>query len=166
MRIDYEITKQDFLDAQRLAIQKSPLPLVRWTRLVSLLFGLSLLVFLIYAAARQGFSVRFVPGLAICLLFISMPLLNRRTQENLYKKSTSMHGKLSFDADDEGIRFAGGTFSSKLAWPHFVKYVEDDKVFLLYQNSQVFNLVPKRALSQEQITTLREYLQRNIRPNG
>jgi hypothetical protein len=94
MHIDYEISEQDFLDAQRLAIRKSAVRLVRWNRLVLPLFGVALLIFLIHATATQGFSVRSIPGLAVCLFFISVPLLNKRTQRNLYAKSTSMHGRL------------------------------------------------------------------------
>jgi len=109
MHIDYEISEQDFLDAQRLAIKNSSLRIVRWTLLVLPLFGLSLLIFLIHGTATQGFSVRLIPGLAVCLFFISVPLLNRRTQKNLYAKSTAMHGRLSLDADDDGMQFGGQT---------------------------------------------------------
>jgi len=78
-----------------------------------------------------------------------------------------MHGRLSLDADDDGMRFEGQTFSSKVSWSHFGKFLEDDEVFVLYQqNQRIFNTVPKRSLSPEQITTLRQYLERNIRSGG
>jgi hypothetical protein len=167
MHIDFEISEQDFLDAQRLATKNSSLRIVRWTRLVLPLFGLSLLIFLIHGTATQGFSVRLIPGLAVCLFFISVPLLNRRTQKKLYAKSTAMHGRLSLDADDDGMQFGGQTFSSKMSWSHFGKFFEDEKVFVLYQqNQRVFSSVPKRTLSPEQITTLRQYLQRNVSSGG
>lgn len=167
MHIDYEISEQDFLDAQRLAIRNSSVRLIRWNPLVLPLFGVLLLIFLIHGTAAQGFSVRLIPGLAVCLFFISVPLLNRRTQRKLYAKSPSVHGRISLDANDDGMQFRGHTFCSKVSWSHFGKFFEDDKVFVLYQqNQQIFNTVPKRSLSPEQVTTLRQYLERNISSPG
>jgi len=134
VQIEYEISEQDFMDAQRLAIRNSPMRLVRWTRWVLPLFGVGLLVFLINAVAKQGFSVRAVPGLAFCLFFISLPLLNRNTQKKLYAKTTSMHGKLSLEASEEGLQFRGPSFSSQVGWSNFCKFFEDEKSFVLYQN--------------------------------
>jgi hypothetical protein len=55
MQIEYEISEQDFIDAQRLAIKNSPVRLVRWTRWVLPLFGVALLIFLINVVVMQGF---------------------------------------------------------------------------------------------------------------
>ncbi len=44
----------------------------------------------------------------------------------------------------------------------FSRFFEDEKSFILYQNSRIFNLVPKRSLAPEQIKTLREYFERKI----
>jgi hypothetical protein len=162
MQIEYAISEQDFMDAQRLAIRNSPMRLVRWTRWVLPLFGVGLLIFLINAVVKQGFSMRAVPGLAFCLLFISLPLLNRNNQKKLYAKTTSMHGKLSLEASDEGLQFRGPSFSSQVGWSNFCKFFEDEKSFVLYQNSQVFNIVPKRGLSPDQVTSLRGYLDQKI----
>jgi hypothetical protein len=162
MQIEYEISEQDFIDAQRLAIRNSPMRLVRWTRWVLPLFGVGLLIFLINALARQGFSMRAIPGLAFCLLFISLPLLSRSNQKKVYAKNTAMHGKLSLEASDEGLKFRGPTFSSEVGWSNFCKFFEDERSFVLYKTSQVFNIVPKRELSPDQITSLRAYLDQKI----
>jgi len=162
MQIEYEISEQDFIDAQRLAIKNSPVRLVRWTRWVLPLFGVSLLIFLINAVAKQGFSIRAIPGLAFCLLFISLPLLSRSKQKKLYAKNTAMHGKMFLEASGEGLQFRGPTFSSQVGWSNFCKFFEDEKSFVLYKTSQVFNIVPKRGLSPDQITSLRGYLEQKI----
>jgi len=96
------------------------------------------------------------------LFIISIPLLSRRTQKKVYAKNTAMHGRLSLAADEDGLRFQGPTFSSQIGWQNFSRFFEDEKSFILYQNSRIFNLVPKRSLAPEQIKTLREYLERKI----
>jgi len=162
MNFDYEISEQDFLNAQLLAIRNSSARFVRWGRLVFPLSGVVLLGFLAYALGQQGFSWRLIPGLVVCLIFISMPLLNKRKQKQFYAKSTSMHGKLSIAVDENGLQFQGPTFSSRVDWTHFCRFVEDANAFLLYQNPQVFNIIPKRGLSQNQVETLRALLSQNM----
>jgi len=162
MHIEYEISEQDFVNGQRLAIKNSPVRLVRWTRVVLPLFGVALLAFLIYAVAQRGFSWRAVPGLGFCLLFIALPFLNRRTQQNLYAKAAAMHGRLSLGVDEDGLRFQGSTFSSQVGWSNFRKFFEDESSFVFYQNQLVFNIVPKRSLAPDQITALRGFLERKI----
>jgi len=39
---------------------------------------------------------------------------------------------------------------------------EDDKAFVLYLGSQGFHFIPKRQLSQDEISQLREILTKNI----
>ena len=162
MRIEYEISEQDFMRAQELAIKHSPVRLIRWTRWVLPLFGLCLLVFVIEAVVKQGFSPRVIPGVCFCLLFISLPLLSRRKQKKLYGANPSMHGKLSVEVSDQGLQFQGPTSSSHAGWSHFRQFFEDKNSFVLYQHSQIFNLIPKRCLTPDQIASLRGYLDRNI----
>jgi hypothetical protein len=167
MHLDYEIAEEDFIDGQRIAIKNSSSRLVRWTLYVLPAFGAFLLLDLIYLGARQGISLRQAPGFAFGLFFslflLSLPLQSKRTQRKLYAKSTSMHGPLSLDVDDEGIQFRGQTFSSNVSWDHFGKFFEDDKGFVLYQkNERIFNIVPKRELTTEQTTALRHYFELHL----
>jgi len=163
MHIDYEISEKDFLNGQRLAIKKSAIRGVRWTLFVLPTFGMLLLINLVYFAVRQGFSIRLVPGFAICLGFLSIPLLSRREQTKVYAKSNALHGKLSLDVDDRGLRFLGPTSSSDVTWEHFGRFLEDDKVFILYQKSdRIFNILPKRDLSPEQMAEFRQLSEQHL----
>jgi hypothetical protein len=162
MRAEYEITEQDFYAAQQLAIRHSPQRFIRWTRWVLPGCGVALLVFLVSVLIRIGFSVRLIPGLAICSLFIFLPLLNRRSQKSLYARTPGLHGRRSVEADDDGLEFSGTSFTSQVAWDNFTSFLEDEKSFLLYQNPQVFNIIPKRTLSADQIARLRAYLDQKI----
>jgi hypothetical protein len=122
-----------------------------------------LLTFLINAVANAGFSLRMIPGLVVCLLIISVPLLNRHGFRKAYANTPSMHGKLSLEVNDDGLRFRGQSFSSEVGWSNFIQFFEDENSFVVYQNVHVFNLVPKRNLSSDQVATLRTYLERALR---
>lgn len=165
MHVDYEISEKDYLDGQRLAIKNSSVRIVRWTRFVLPSFGAFLVVFLIHGILTQGFSVRVLPGLAFSLFFLFVPLLSKRKQKTLYAKSNALHGRLTLDEDDSGIQFGGPITSAKVAWSYFGKFFEDERTFILYQKNQtIFNMVPKRALSTDQISSFRQHLKQNVRP--
>ena len=165
MHVEYEISERDYLDGQRLAIKNSSLRIVRWTRFVLPSFGALLVVFLIYGIWTQGFSVRVLPGFAFSLFFLFVPLLSKRKQKTLYAKSNALHGRLTLDVDDSGIQFGGPITSAKVAWAYFGKFFEDERAFILYQKNQTtFHMVPKRALSTDQVSSLRQYLEQNVRP--
>jgi hypothetical protein len=43
-------------------------------------------------------------------------------------------------------------------------HVDYESAFVLYQkNGMIFNMVPKRALSADQVRDLRQYLEQNVR---
>jgi len=99
------------------------------------------------------------------LFFLFIPLWSKRTQINRYAKSNALHGRLTLDVDDSGIQFGGPITTAHVAWTYFGKFFEDERAFVLYQKNQaIFHMVPKRALSADQVAGFRQYLQQNIRP--
>jgi len=162
MRIDYEVSERDFVDAQRLAAKTAPIASVRWMRWFIPVYLTGAVIFLTYGIATQGFSLNVLPGLFMCALIGSIPLVNRRAQRKVYAKSIAMHGALSVEATDQGIEFRGPTFTSQVAWSNFATFAENDGLFVLWQHSRTFNIVPKRQLQPEAITEFRDYLSRNI----
>ena len=162
MHIEYEISERDYVAAQRLALKKLRPSLARML-VFGPWFGLFLLIFLVHAIATQGFSTNMLIGFVIPVWCLLLPILNSRSVRKVYAKSTNMHGPLSLDLDDAGLRFQGRTFASNVSWDHFTRFYQDKDSFVIFQQGQtVFNLLPKRCLSAEQIAALREILSRHI----
>lgn len=164
MQIEYEISEQDFLDAQKLAIRKLP---KRSTRLIFRLlpfWGIFLVFILMWSALQHGFSwsSNMIATLVVALLCLSIPLLIRRAQKKMYRRTANLHGRRTMATDETGVSFSGPAFSSRLEWSFFPRFVEDEKAFLLYQSDQVFNVIPKRSLSQNEISELKEAFTRHI----
>ena len=163
MHVDYEVAEKDFLQAQDLAMKKSPLWLMRWMRLLFPLAGAAAVVFLAAAIAHDGFKVNIIGGALIALWLVSTPIWVRGTQKRLYAKARHFHGPMSLDTDDNGIRVKGDGIDSRMAWSNFASFFEDDHSFVIYQSSAIFHPIPKRTLSAEQVAALRECLAQNIR---
>jgi YcxB-like protein len=163
-QINYEISEQDFLDAQKLAIRKHP---KRATRLIlRILPYWGLLVFLgvawpIFTGGFEWHSAMVAP-LAFGVFALSSPLLLTRAQRAAYRKTTSLHGLRTLSMDEQGLSFEGSNFSSQLKWPFFLDFAEDNKSFVLYQSNHIFHPIPKRQLSPQQISDLRDAFTRHI----
>jgi hypothetical protein len=165
MQIEYEISEQDFVEAQKLALRKGA---SRSTRLIFKFipfWGAFICIGVLWPRFQQGFTFDASAAIAIVfgsLLAIGIPLQIKRARKKMYWQTPSLHGTRSLTMDTNGLVFAGPEFSSQLQWKIFVKFVEDDKSFLLYQNQHIFQVIPKSALSPQQISELREAFTQNI----
>jgi YcxB-like protein len=104
--------------------------------------------------------------LAFATLCLASPLLVKRAYQKAYRGNPSYKGKRTLILNESGLNLSGPTFSSQLKWENFIRFVEDEKVVLLYQSGQVVQIVPKRQLAPEQITELREAVTRKIAMKG
>jgi len=162
MHLEYEISEQDFLDAQRLAIKNSPVRSIRWSRIGIPLFGLLLFMFWLQSTYTHGLSLRSAIGVVFPILFMSIPLLTKWNARKMYARTTSFRCVQRLDVDEEAMSVSGETFSGKIGWSNYRQFFEDERCFVLYQDSTVFNIIPKRQLSSEQISWLRQHFNRKI----
>jgi hypothetical protein len=88
--------------------------------------------------------------------------VDEASQRAAYRNMASLHGLRSMAVDERGPSFEGPNFSSQIKWLFFLKFAEDDKSFILYQSNQIFLPIPKRQLSPQQISDLREAFTRHI----
>jgi hypothetical protein len=100
--------------------------------------------------------------LAFAVFALSRPLLCKRAVKAAYRKTRSLHGPRSTAVGEQGMSFEGPDFSSQLKWPFFLRFAEDDKGFVVFQTDQMFFCIPKRQLSQQEISSIREALVQHI----
>jgi len=164
--INYEISEQDYLDAQKLAIKNHPRTFTRVVYRVLPYWGLLVGLGVFWVMFAWGFhwdNLMILP-VGFTVFALSRPLLVKRAVKAAYRKTRSLHGPRSTAVDEQGMSFEGPDFSSQLKWPFFLKFAEDDKSFIIYQTDQMFFCIPKRQLSQQEISTIREALIQHI-PN-
>jgi len=164
MQIEYEISEQDFLDAQKLALKKHPKLTTRLLFRILPFWGLLLFLGVAWPVFQRGFvwNTSLMLPLAFAVLAVASPFLLRLAYKRIYRQNTALQGKRSVAVDESGLSFTGPAFSSHLDWKMFQRFVEDDKTFILYQSNQIVHPIPKRELSQDQLLELREAFTRNI----
>jgi hypothetical protein len=123
-QINYEISEQDYLDAQKLAIKNHPRTFTRVVYRVLPYWGLLVGLGAFWVMFAWGFHwdwLMILP-LAFTVFALSRPLLCKRAVKAAYRKTRSLHGPRSTAVDEQGMSFEGPDFSSQLKWPFFLKF--------------------------------------------
>lgn len=92
-------------------------------------------------------------------------LLPRRAQKIL-EQQKGLGGEITYDWDQDGLRVTGETGHSRLAWGDYVRWLEDDRVLVLFQSDNILNLMPKSRLTSKQAAEIRERLTAEIGKAG
>jgi hypothetical protein len=166
MQISYELSETDF--SQAYVAHRNRTALGRWARRIFLgcmiLVALCLLaVFLIDHNAQAVRGI--LPGLALALMWITIVwALPRWTMRRQFRKQPGAHGARNLLLDTAGAhwRWNGGT--SDVEWRNYIRWLEGNTQILFYTSPACFNILPKRALTIEQLDELREVLKKHIPP--
>lgn len=79
-----------------------------------------------------------------------------------FKRDIGKVGKMDIDVADSGIRFASAKGNGECYWSAFVRYAETKNLFVLYQQSILFNAIPKRAFEPADLAAFQQLLQQNL----
>jgi hypothetical protein len=162
MQIEYELTQSDFTEgfvAHR--NRRGSAQLVR-----VILFWLIILVsaVVLYGAVRSHNFSSAVPFFFIAFLWIVIvqgiiPWWYVRRQ---YTKQPGAHGPRTLALDETGAHWRWNGGSGDVDWRNYIRYVEGNNQILFYTSPACFNIVPKRALTKEQLDEVRVMLKEHI----
>ena len=104
------------------------------------------------AAALEWFNLLSIRPLQIRVHFSSNPKFRE-------------HYRLRFGEDN--IHFRTATIDSRLAWSHYTRVLESDRVFLLVYGKRMYTVIPKRAFPNDaEIGRFRDLVRRRIGSSG
>ena len=150
MHIEYQLTLQDHLEAQRAHRGSTLLVMVNG----SVCCGLGVAVWLHDPNNLPGAIVLSLAGL--CSLFY-LPVCTRyKFQQNLKSNEA-----VSVDILETGLHLSGAHVSSQLDWPIFEQQLESKNFFLLYFHRKLFLPVPKRSFEADDLNEFRRLLDIN-----
>jgi hypothetical protein len=134
-------------------------------RLLAAILLLVLVFYLALLIIRDNSGVRHLTPLVV--LFVAWFVFFLRVApwwkaRNQFRKQPSAHGQITMVLDEAGVHLRWDGSTSDLAWKNYIRWVEGKNQFLLYQSPALFNMVPKRALTPEQIVEFRVMLAEHI----
>lgn len=166
MKISYHITREDFIDAQKLHRSKSPRPLIRAIILTGkILVGAS--VFLMIALAAVDRDRRLWASLTPLIIVLALWLLGMLVWvpfnwRRCYAKDRRLQQEFTANISEDGVHLQSLDFDASLKWSLYLRLLESDRVFLLYQTNRMFNLLPKAAFGQGEIEEFRQLAHRKL----
>jgi hypothetical protein len=159
-----EITEQDYVHAQWLRIK----PRNRLWLLAYLFVGLGLLaapvaIMVSLHESATGAILAFVLLGAAALT----PASVRRSWRRIYECQPSLRGTHHIEFSDTGMVWESPHSSGRTDWGVFVSCRESPQMFILFQSSNLFNMLPKRWFGEDQraVDQFREILRARAIPS-
>jgi len=161
MEIAYELTENDFVEA--LAVHREGNSAAS-RRLVAVFWlGIAFSAYLLYGAIRTHNVMRLLPLIFLVILWITLvEVFPRRNVRRQYTQQPGASGprQLVLDASGAHWRWNGG--SADVEWRNYIRSAEGPGQVLFYTSPACFNILPKRALTTDQLSELRILLLQNI----
>ncbi len=164
MEVTYELTQRDFFDS--LIAHRNRSDFARWAfrlivSVVCLLVGVGLLQFASHPKAETLST--FGPLFALAIMWVALlwvsPWLSARKQ---FSRQPGAQGPRTMVLDAAGVHWRWNGGSADVEWKNFIRFLESKSEFLLYSSPACFNILPKRALSPDQLSELRGLFAQNI----
>jgi hypothetical protein len=164
MQIQYELSLDDYLAAQRLHATRSLWP---WftNALTHYIYPIFCLFFLALGIPLMRGSVSDSSGrvMIICgTIMLCCPLYLYLQRKRCYKRTRSNNGECEVTLDKERIGIKGQFTNGEMDWRAVRSFRENKKVFLLYLAPARFIVIPTRVCTGEQIRELRTILSQKI----
>ena len=137
---------------------------IRSKRIMRTYLGGSAALAGIAAAAAWAWDIMSVPwaaaaGFAYWIVFLSAILgsayLRLPSQvRKIFQQQKSLHEATTVEWSETGISFRSARGHSDFSWPDFVKIAAGADALIFRQSDALFNFIPTRALTSEQISDI------------
>jgi hypothetical protein len=71
-------------------------------------------------------------------------LLIRRKIIKAFERQPSLRGQQSWSFDESGVSYHSEKVTAQFSWTDYVRWKEDEAVFVIYPSDLIFHVVPKR----------------------
>jgi len=154
MRVSYKLSKGDVLEAKG---KHAGL----WIKVLPI-FGIILLAGSLVSLVHDPKQFPSFVGAIVIGLFLTFFL---RLQVWLaFRQDNRLQDQFEASISDSGIDVSSPKGASKYNWSAFVRYVETENLFLVYQAPHVFNAFPKRVFTPEDVVAFRSLLDQKLGP--
>lgn len=157
MEVTYQLTQRDFFDSfiahrNRSVVRKWFLRIVVLTVFAFLVIGLLGAILRPYPKVWSDLTPLFVLAAFWIVLLWGSPWLAARRQ---FFGQPAAQGRRTLLLDSGGVHWRWDGGSSDADWKNYVRFLEGKNQFLIYTSPACFNILPKRALTAEQLSELR-----------
>lgn len=153
--VTFAYTKQDFRNGYLLNLWAAG----GWRKLAWMLviyFSSAYVGVMVWKVMSPKGDPALLCGIIGAMIAVPLLRLSKFRRKRYYVPLTLFFG-------EDGIHVQYPATLSRTPWKQFIGYLEDERVFLLYQSPRSFSLIPKRALG-ERAAEFHGLLERNLQP--
>ena len=161
MRIAYSVTEEDFLEARDLFVANEKWHRRTSRRIMPWMGGLMLLLSVVIFIRDEDPFVA-VPFGLMGAYFLYCGFALRRLFRKLYRNDERFRHEITADISEDGVHVVTPSADTHLKWSAIVRFLESDKIFMLFYAEWTFSVVPKRAFAPGEIDPFRDLLRRKI----
>lgn len=150
MKATIQYEAQDLVDAMRLHMRPSPaFRAILYVLLAAL--GLAVALVLYQAVSGGGWN----EGGTFALLIVAYGLIIYRwvlpwKMRRVFRLHKSLHQTASIETTDEAFVAEAANGNMRMPWGDYLKWKANEKLVLLYQSPQLYNMVPRRVCGSKQ----------------
>lgn len=99
-----------------------------------------------------------IPALLLWLLgarLLNYLWLVPRATRKLFRQQKTLHRPMTYSWSEAGLKVTGESGEWLFAWADYLKLAENAKIVLLYEGPRLFQMLPKRFFTAEQLADLR-----------
>jgi hypothetical protein len=167
MEIQYQLTEQDFRES--MYAHRRSRAFTRWfyrglIAIILVAFGFILLA--LFGAAIEHnakLALNLLPLMVLLVAWAALiwivPYWMARSQ---FRKQPAARSVRSVTIDDLGLRSHWDSGNAETAWKNYIRLFESKNEILLYSSPALFNILPKRAFTSEQLEQFRTLAKEKI----
>ena len=161
MIIETKLSEKEFINASLATI---------WSRKYSKIFLIVFLVIIasnIFTTTSNATKDTFIPVvLPPILIFGIVFFIFRYNFKNAYKKNFRVSENIEYNFTDTNLLITGESFTSEMTWNKIYKVTKTKNWLLVWQSSQIANVIPLRLVSTENLNQLKDIMQKNNTKNN
>lgn len=164
MQVTYQLTQRDFYEAFIAHRNRSSIRKWIFRLIASIIFGVALLnLGILVVKTNSKTFADFFPLLVLAclwgLILWGAPHWAARTQ---FRKQPSVQGPRTATLNNEGVNWKWDGGNADVGWKNFLRWQESKTQFVIYTSPIMFNMIPKRALTSEQVSEVRSLLMNHV----
>ncbi|WP_343313882.1 YcxB family protein [Brucella sp. BE17] len=159
-----QLTAEDLANAARLNLRQAIFARKFLFRFVAIILvaGLISCIFYYHAIARTlplgvVFMIGAVGTATFVLTLSGLTYLSASRQtRKIFKQQKNLHQPYTLNWNDSRLELTSEVGNARFSWNDFLKIREDSQNILLYESENLYRLIPKRFLTEDQIISLRQ----------
>ena len=150
MKIVYRITEQDFTDAQALFVANERPLYRRYSRRIMPWLGVFIILLqaVVLVLAPEENTALAAMGLLLGAYLVFCGFAIRRYFKRLYQKDHRYKHDFTAEISEKGIDLTTPFSDSQMKWTTFVRFLELDRIFLVFVAEWNFLIFPKRVCTR------------------